>query len=60
MCHIALRADAAEGVPSEAGPQKRAGNSPSFVKGTGEDQIFSKPLKGHFGISDVLRKQCAQ
>ena len=37
-----LRADAAEGVLAEAGPQKRADNSPSFVKGTGEDQNFSE------------------
>ena len=39
---IVVRDDTAEGVWAEAGPQKRAGDSTSFVKGTGEDQIFSK------------------
>ena len=42
MCHVALRDDTVEDIPAEAGPQKRAGDSPSFVKGTGEDQIFSE------------------
>ena len=39
---IVVRDDTAEGVRADAGPQKRAGDSPSFVKVTGEDQIFSE------------------
>ena len=39
---IVVRDDTAEGVWAKAGPQKRADDSPSFVKGTGEDQICSE------------------
>ena len=39
---IVVRDDTAEGVRTDAGPQKRAGDNPSFAKVTGEDQIFSE------------------
>ena len=41
-CDIVVRDDTAEGVRADAGPQKQAGDIPSFAKGTGEDQIFSE------------------